>query len=445
MCDTMVALAAATASGSLLFAKNSDRERNEGQALSLHPAASHAAGSRLDCSYIAIPQVARTRAVLISRPFWGWGAEMGANDAGVVIGNEAMHSHIPPGTDPALTGMDLLRLGLERGGSAAEALEVITTLLERHGQGGNCGHLHPHHYHNGFIIADRAEAYVLETVGRLWVVEKVERFRALSNVLSIGPGRIHRASPALLADAAARGYGDDPATLDFAESYYSPERETQSFGRLRCGRATELLGRDGRLVAADLRAILRDHGAAAEGDAAWHPAHGIGRSICMHAAGEDRRGQSVGSLVSELRADGQVLHWVTGTSGPCLSVFRPVLLEVGLPAHGPAPRDRADASLWWRHERLHRRAVRGDFATTLAALQPGRDALEARFDARMAEALASGDPALQQAAIAQCWAEAEAWEATQATLPVPEKPLPEAFRATWSQLDELAGWQPAAA
>ena len=50
-----------------------------------------------------------------------------------------------------------------------------------------------------------------------------------------------------------------------------------------------------------MMAILRDHGEAAEGDAAWHPARTVGRSICMHAAEGPRRSQSVGSLVSDLR------------------------------------------------------------------------------------------------------------------------------------------------
>ena len=77
MCDTLVALGPATAAGATLFAKNSDRERNEAQIVELQPAAAHAEGSPLRLTYIEIPQVTRTHAYLIGRPFWMWGAEMG--------------------------------------------------------------------------------------------------------------------------------------------------------------------------------------------------------------------------------------------------------------------------------------------------------------------------------------------------------------------------------
>ena len=140
MCDTMVALPPATAAGGVLFAKNSDRERNEAQAVEWHPRATHAPGARLRCTYIDIPQASETHAVLLSRPFWCWGAEMGANEHGVVIGNEAVFGTVPPSRMLALIGMDLLRLGLERGATAAEAVEVIVTLLEDHGQGGDDDH-----------------------------------------------------------------------------------------------------------------------------------------------------------------------------------------------------------------------------------------------------------------------------------------------------------------
>jgi secernin len=126
MCDTIVALPGATATGGILFGKNSDRERNEAQAVEFFPRMTHTEGATIACTYISIPQVRHTNGVLLCRPFWIWGAEMGANEHGVTIGNEAVHARIAPQEEPALIGMDLLRLGLERAASAAEAVEVIT-------------------------------------------------------------------------------------------------------------------------------------------------------------------------------------------------------------------------------------------------------------------------------------------------------------------------------
>ena len=67
------------------------------------------------------------------------------------------------------------RLGLERGATAKEALDVIVALLEEHGQGGNyyedansC-----HSFQSACLIVDREEAWVLETVGKYWAAEKI--------------------------------------------------------------------------------------------------------------------------------------------------------------------------------------------------------------------------------------------------------------------------------
>lgn len=54
-------------------------------------------------------QVPSTHSVVLSKPVWMWGAEMGANDAGVVIGNEAVWTREPDDGPPALLGMDLVR------------------------------------------------------------------------------------------------------------------------------------------------------------------------------------------------------------------------------------------------------------------------------------------------------------------------------------------------
>ena len=60
MCDTLVVTSTAAANGVTLFAKNSDREPNEAHCLLLAPAADHAAGNRLRCTYIEIEQVPHT-------------------------------------------------------------------------------------------------------------------------------------------------------------------------------------------------------------------------------------------------------------------------------------------------------------------------------------------------------------------------------------------------
>ena len=68
-------------------------------------------------------------------------------NAGIVIGNEAIYTRDPV-PDSGLLGMDLVRLGLERGSTAAQAKEVITSLLERYGQGGVAVHGTNRRYHN---------------------------------------------------------------------------------------------------------------------------------------------------------------------------------------------------------------------------------------------------------------------------------------------------------
>ncbi|HSG91821.1 MAG TPA: peptidase family C69, partial [Pseudomonadales bacterium] len=97
MCDTLIVPPAASALGVTLLAKNSDRERDEAQQVLAVPARTHAPGATVHCTHIEIPQVRQTRAVLLSRPWWIWGAEMGANDAGVAIGNEALFTRAAAG------------------------------------------------------------------------------------------------------------------------------------------------------------------------------------------------------------------------------------------------------------------------------------------------------------------------------------------------------------
>jgi secernin len=359
MCDTLVRVEG----GRVLFAKNSDRDPNEAQLLEWHPRRRHEPGARVRCTWIDVPQAAETHAVLLSRPFWMWGAEMGANEHGVVLGNEAVFT-TEPLEETGLTGMDLLRLALERAASAEQAVEVLTTLLERYGQGGGCGHeKRSFRYHNSFLAADARAAFVVETAGRHWAVERVRPgARSISNGLTIEP---------------------------FGSRYGDALKTAASGARERQGR-TLALARRAR-GPGDLMRVLRDHGEKRSApELRW--LNGGLCAPCVHAGGIVVNSQTTGSWVAELTPDG-ARHWVTGTASPCASLFKPVEVERPLDL-GPAPTDRADeASLWWRGERLARRVAR-DPARLLPLFAGERDALEAAWLAdppEPAKAFAEGD------------------------------------------------------
>ncbi|HMV36270.1 MAG TPA: carcinine hydrolase/isopenicillin-N N-acyltransferase family protein, partial [Turneriella sp.] len=134
MCDTLVATPDYTKSRTMILAKNSDREPNEAQSVVRYPR-TRQKQKGLKTTFIQIPQVKETYEVILSKPFQMWGAEMGVNEHGVAIGNEAVFTKItPPKKNDGLTGMDMLRLALERSKSAAAALECITELLAEFGQ-----------------------------------------------------------------------------------------------------------------------------------------------------------------------------------------------------------------------------------------------------------------------------------------------------------------------
>lgn len=378
MCDTMVALGNATADGSVLFAKNSDREPNEAHELSYIPHATHPEGATVRCTTIEVPQVQETNAVLLAKPFWTWGAEMGANEHGVVIGNEAVFTRVPYDKGPGLIGMDFVRLALERAGDAFEALQVITDLLEKNGQGGNQGFFHSMYYHNSFLLADPRQAWLLETAGRQWAAERVRDVRCISNAITIG-STWDLASEGLVDYAYQRGWVKGRDEFHFARCYSDSLYTRFSDARSRQDRvADQLMAHRGRITLSLMMSLLRDHGP--DSGVRWSPNRGLtGADICMHAGfGPVRISQSTGSMVSQATLDGQV-HWLTGTSAPCTGVFKPIWIDAGLPDLGPAPRGEYDrAALWWRHEGLHR-AVLKDYRRRIELYREEREAMEQGF------------------------------------------------------------------
>lgn len=350
MCDTQII----RRDSIWYFAKNSDREPGEAQLVVRRPPVSGDKTASFKATYIEIDQVPDRHGVILSKPFWMWGAEMGANDRGVVIGNEAVFTRVMEKGN-GLIGMDLLRLGLERGSTAAGALEVITRLLERYGQGGICGFRDQHmRYDNSFIIADPREAWVLETAGRHWAAKRVDGFAAISNCLTLGADYELKSDG--LEDFAREkklysGKGDfsfkkafDTAFLPF---FAGAAKRLQA--SMTC---LDRVRQSGAVSIGKMMEILRTH--SCEGIA---PASGSNKDICMHAGGFIRRSQTCGSMASRL-APGRGTHFFTGTSAPCLSLFKPADFEVDI-AYCVFNQDgqTVEGSLWRRHEKIHRRLL----------------------------------------------------------------------------------------
>ncbi len=275
-CDTWVALGSATARGITLLGKNSDRPLFDSQPLMFHPRARWPQGALIDLGRIRIPQVRETYATLGSSPYWCWGYEEGINEFGVAIGNEGittkplrgMIAEAGEGKAPAFgpTGMDLLRLGLERGRTAGEALDVITALIERYGQFGSgtpAAGLEGA-YDNSFLIADAREAWILETAGRKWAAKRlVKGTTSISNRLSLTTGR-DLASKNLVSHAVASGWWPKGKVreFDFAAAYINDSPSVldgTSRAQIRQACSAGLLaGMSGRVTAEGMMRIARD-------------------------------------------------------------------------------------------------------------------------------------------------------------------------------------------
>ena len=387
-CDTLVALAGATRDRVTLFAKNSDRPPGECQRVVQLPRRHHHSGVRVRCQYLEIAEGEETAALVGSQPYWLWGLEQGVNEHRVAIGNETVFAKEPLGSR-GLTGMDLVRLGLERSRSADEALSVITQLIERHGQGGS-GHAHVDWpYHNAFLIADPTSAWILETSDRHWAARRVPELGNVSNGLALD-ATWERGSTDLTDFAVDRGWWPrDGGRVDFARAYADDAGVPPNLCHERRMRGAALLaaGR-GALTAGTMRAILRDHydGGPVHRQRPVDDPHFF--SLCMHA---DPLDNTTAAIVASLPADPDAIApvWVC-LGSPCTGAFLPCYLEGDVPAILAAGGAQAERGApWWRMRELLS-LVERDFERFAPRVQQAWGAFEA---AAVKEAAAAGEEA----------------------------------------------------
>lgn len=381
MCDSVVAVGSQTSDGSTLFAKNSDRKPLECQPFVQHAATHHPPQARVRCTHIEIPEVAESYRVMGHSPEWVWGFEHGVNEHAVAIGNHTIFSKEPIDAQPGLIGMDLVRLGLERGRDAREALEVIATLIESHGMGGAALAPDGAGYHNSFSLADPESAWVLEASNRRWAARRVER-AACSNHMAIG-NDWEIASRDLENFARSEGWWSLETRVDVARSYRNLHVPAQiSSGRQR--RAQALLdAQPGRLDVAAFKQLLRDHG---EDGALWRTPHATPDDECFFTlcAHSEPVHVTTASLVAALPSErpGPWPVWISfGT--PCTSLFLPVYLDGIIPASLARAGHPSDGA-WSRFQSLQT-AVAVDPVRRVGRVREGFAKLEQEIEAERLE------------------------------------------------------------
>lgn len=271
---------------------------------------------------------------------------MGVNDKGVVIGTAQLRTKdIEQGE--GLLALDLVRLGLERGNSAEDALDVLVSMLQLHGQAGSNSRLvENHRYNSSFIIADHAHAWLLETAGRHWVARKVDSRMALSQLPTIGEDYTH-SSYAVEQYSEVQGWHNSENKFNFRR-VFGMRSKGASAGYLR--RVDEIvnafLGGGNAQTAIRLMEALRhrrksDYRKISRQD------------VSRFNAGQLSRTQTNGSMIVRLSAQ-RIACFVTGTAAPEYSLFKPISFDQALepePGSSDLSKHREDSG-WWRHQQF---------------------------------------------------------------------------------------------
>ena len=357
MCDTFVYVPTKNEGSNIIFGKNSDREPNEAQAIVRIPSKQNISG-QLKCTYIDIPQVKESYEVILSKPFQMWGAEMGANEHGLVIGNEAVFTKVKINKkNSALTGMDMIRLALERAKTADTALELITDLISKYGQHPNGGYQHDLFYHNSFLIADKTKAWVLETAGEHWVAIEVNGYRSISNRLTIGE-EFDLSSKGIEDYALKSGFLKKGESFHFSKTFSDWFYTYFSKSARRYAKSCALGVSSSKFNVEDAISILSSHYV---GGSQFNPTKMYnGGSICTHSTDFTNPSQSVGSMIAEIRKNKASTYWLTGTSNPCVSVYKPFFMGGNSlkQTEFTEPGAKFDNSFWWQAEKFHRQVMK---------------------------------------------------------------------------------------
>ncbi|CAF1267361.1 unnamed protein product [Rotaria sp. Silwood1] len=285
---------------------------------------------------------------------------MGFNCHGLVIGNEALFTKIPSYRE-GLTGMDLVRLVLERCSTSREGKETIIYLLNKYGQGGNCGFTSKFYYHS--------------------------RIHTISNIISFGNIQtFDEYSKNLIEQAIENRWCHSIDDFHFQKCYsglsFYPKEFYNAFikthfasGQIRQHRSKDLIEnlskksnkKSSQFTLIDMFNVLRDHKHSRNS-----PSNGLTNvDICMHAGfGPIKFNQTTGSLVSVIpRSNNSIpVHYATCTSLPCLSIYKPIwLVSESIPPAFISSSNNSISNpsltyssnnIWWKSEIINRNIIK---------------------------------------------------------------------------------------
>ena len=313
MCDTLVY----RDRDSFWFCKNSGREPDEPQHVEYYPA--YIAEHEQTTTYIEVEVPAQRSAVLLSRPEWMWGAEIGVNEHGVAIGNEAVYTKLIEQTETSLLGMDLLRLTLEQARTAPEACNILIGYLQKYGQGGPASYRYKNfRYDNSFIIADHESSFIIETAGRFWAKKKIKNMAAISNDLSLTNNYddLHKGAKDY---ALQQEWWDGTGDFDFRATFRTDviPKAAKSSERRACN-LNNLARIDPQSVnEQDFMGLLRTH---------KYDQPSSNADVCLHAEGKYRPSATTNSMIVKLNDRAMPRVW-SSFGQPCENAYSLVELN----------------------------------------------------------------------------------------------------------------------
>ncbi len=265
-CTTILVGKELTADGSVILGHNEDMGLEATGRLWSQRARRYKENASVDVPYINLPQPHYTHAYWASgnpKGSAGLGTStqhlpydsvlVGMNQWGVTMACNWAHSKEEAAPKKGIRRYAIRQLILERSETAHEAVELIGSLIDEHGQADWGGLI--------YIVADSNEAWVVETTTHHWAARRVpdDAIYAVANQFTIGDD-FDLASQDLAQFAETSGWYDPrQGKISFRDAYGLPEKMNQPYDTDREVRIHKFLdGKRGFIEPTDIFVVLRD-------------------------------------------------------------------------------------------------------------------------------------------------------------------------------------------